>query len=207
VRVLPAAFYLRDAVAVARDLLGKLLVREPPDGAPGARGDGGRLIGRIVETEAYRQDDPASHSFRGPTPRNRAMFSRGGTAYVYFIYGRQECLNVVTGPEGDGSAVLIRALEPLEGLPAMWSRRFPGRPFDPGKIALLCSGPARLARALRITVERHNGRSLQSGELTLQEDEPAAAFEIELSPRVGIRQARDRLWRFTVRGSPFLSKP
>ncbi len=246
-RIVPRSFYLRDTVTVARELLGKYLVREEP---------GLRVAGRIVETEAYPPGDPASHAFRGPTPRNQAMFWEGGIAYVYRIYGRHTCLNVVTGPAGTGAAVLLRALEPVEGIAFMAAGRFPppgggsagGEPAAgaiPGaaphagqpaggravggaagearvtgagsragggraagrRLAGLCSGPARLAQAFRITVEEHDGRSLQEGPLTIQEADSEEAPAVRASRRIGLRQAQEPLWRFTVPGGPSLSRP
>jgi hypothetical protein len=116
---LPASFYARDAVTVARELLGTVLVR--------ALADGTVLAGTIVETEAYREDDPASHSHRGPTARAEVMFGPPGRAYVYFIYGMYDCFNVVCEPVGAGAAVLVRAIHPTAGLRAMWERRYPGK--------------------------------------------------------------------------------
>ena len=198
-RTLPRSFYLQDAVTVARALLGRCLVREGPEG---------RLVGRIVETEAYLPDDPASHSFRGPTRRNAAMFREGGIAYVYRLH-THHCLNVVTGPAGFAAAVLIRALEPLEGIEAMARRRFPEAepgPLPPRLLRLLCAGPGRLCRAFGLTVEADDGRSLLEGELTIREAEGEAPPPAASGPRIGIRLAAERPWRFTVRGSPFLSR-
>ncbi len=196
---MPRSFFQQGAVALARALLGRYLVRE---------GAGGRLVGRIVETEAYRPDDPASHSFRGPTPRNAAMYREGGVAYVYGLHGHA-CLNVVAEPAGAAAAVLIRALEPLDGIAQMARRRFPlaEQPLSPRQLRLLCGGPGRLCRAFGITVEADNGRSLLEGELTLREEEDEAPPPVACGPRIGIRLARERPWRFTVRGSPFLSRP
>jgi DNA-3-methyladenine glycosylase len=114
------SFFARDAVAVARELIGWRLFRVL---------DGGALVGGvIVETEAYRQDDPASHAHRGPTPRARTMYGPPGVSYVYFIYGMYDCFNIVCEPEGSGAAVLVRAIDPTHGLAEMWRNRYPGRP-------------------------------------------------------------------------------
>ena len=131
---------------VARDLLGRLLVRRLPEIT---------LVARVVECEAYQEDDPASHSFRGVTTRTEVMFGPAGRLYVYFTYGMHFCMNVVTGDEGEGSAVLLRAAEPLEGLD--WMRRC-RRVVDP---RLLCSGPGRLTQAFGIGRE-DNGMDLLS---------------------------------------------
>jgi DNA-3-methyladenine glycosylase len=165
---------------VARELLGCTLVRR--------LGDGTELAGTIVEVEAYREDDPASHSHRGPTPRARVMFGVPGVSYVYFIYGMYDCFNVVCEPEGHGAAVLVRAVEPIAGWRAMWETRFPGkrapewirvaeaaRPHvghgdtgaekadagpPPATVRNLTSGPGKLCRAMRITRAEHNGLPL-----------------------------------------------
>jgi len=176
---------------VAPDLVGRLLVR---------RVDGEILVARIVETEAYQQDDPASHSFRGRTERNGVMFGPAGFLYVYFTYGMHFCMNVVTGRVGEGSAVLFRAAEPLEGLPAMAARRRTTEPRD------LCSGPARLTEAL--AVERSmNGVDLVAGsELWIAPGRRVPADRVAVGPRVGIRVAADVPWRFSESGSPWVSR-
>ncbi|HZD17686.1 MAG TPA: DNA-3-methyladenine glycosylase, partial [Actinomycetota bacterium] len=135
-RRLPRAFFARPSTVVAPDLLGRVLVRRLPGG--------GRLAARLVEVEAYQEDDPASHSFRGRTQRNAVMFGPPGHLYVYFTYGMHFCSNVVTGHTGQGSAVLLRAAEPLEGVEIMAANR------GVDAVRLLCSGPARLAEAFGI---------------------------------------------------------
>ena len=145
-RRLPRSFFARPATVVAPELLGRVVVRILPNGT--------RLAARLVEVEAYEQGDPASHSYRGrPTPRTEVMFGPPGRLYVYFTYGRHFCSNVVTGPDDHGSAVLLRAAEPLEGLEVMASHRGTDRP------RLLCSGPARLTQAFAIA-RADNGTDL-----------------------------------------------
>ena len=151
--------------------------------------------GRIVETEAYDHEDPASHSFSGPTERNAVMFGPGGYAYVYRSYGIHWCLNLVTG--GEASAVLIRALEPTEGLELMMARRGLETP------RLLCSGPGRLCQALGVTRE-HNGMRMDQPPFWL---EPGPNAGVVVGPRIGITKAIDAPWRFGEAGSRFLSKP
>lgn len=152
---LPRSFYERDSVTVARELIGTFLVS-------GLETGNATAIGRIVETEAYRQDDPASHSYRGRTPRAAIMYGPPGVAYVYFIYGMYHCLNAVTEPEGFGGAVLIRALEPLKGAETMWQRRFPHREYTgtAAELQAIASGPGKLTVAMGIRRESHNGLSL-----------------------------------------------
>ena len=145
---LPRGFFARPATAVAPELLGRILVRQLPDGS--------RLAGRLVEVEAYGPKDPSSHAFRGPTPRNLVMFGPPGRLYVYFTYGMHFCANVVTGQDGEGSAVLLRAVEPLEGLETMAVHRGLEEP------RLLCAGPGRLTQALAIG-RPENGADLVVG--------------------------------------------
>jgi len=178
-------FFARSVHKVAPDLIGATLL---------LNGVGGR----IVEVEAYHHTDPAAHSFNGKTERNAVMFGPPGVAYVYRSYGIHWCVNVVCEPEGSASAVLIRALEPTEGLPAMKRRR--GLKEE----RLLCSGPGRLCEALGIT-HAHNGLPLDKPPLVLlpREDEP----EIVTGVRIGITKAADLPWRYGLKGSKFLSKP
>ena len=154
--------------------------------------------GIIVETEAYEADDPASHSFTGERPRNRAMFGPPLTAYVYRSYGVHWCVNIVTGPVGHGAAVLLRAIEPTAGLGVMAERRRTAEP------RLLASGPGRLTEALGISIA-HDGLPLDAPpfELIPRQGTP----DIVAGPRIGITKAADRPWRFGLRGSRFLSRP
>jgi DNA-3-methyladenine glycosylase len=179
---------------VAPDLLGRLLVRRVAGGE--------LLVGRIVECEAYQEDDPASHSHRGPTQRTSVMFGPPGHLYVYLSYGMHWCCNVVTGDDGEGSAVLLRAVEPVEGIEHMRALRSGIRDDR-----LVCAGPGRLTRAFAISGS-HNGLDLVEGRgLWVSTGRPLASAEVEIGPRVGISVARDRTWRFRERGSPFASPP
>ncbi|MDR7532926.1 MAG: DNA-3-methyladenine glycosylase [Armatimonadota bacterium] len=192
-RPLPRRFFARDAVAVARALVGCLLVHETPRG---------RLVGRIVETEAYRgPDDPASHAYR-KTARSAIMYGPPGRAYVYFTYGMHWCLNVVTGARGVPGAVLLRAVEPVAGVALMRRLRGAG-PDVPA--ARLAAGPGRLTRALGVG-PRHNGRDLTRPPLYLAAGAPRRKTVL-VGPRVGITAARRRRWRFGLAGSPALSRP
>jgi DNA-3-methyladenine glycosylase len=193
-RPLSASFYARGTVAVARDLLGTVMVHETAEG---------RTAGRIVETEAYLRDDAACHASRGMTPRNRIMFGPPGRAYIYLIYGMYWCFNVVTGPEGVGEAVLIRALEPLEGLPLMAHRRGRDEPRT------LCNGPGKLVIALGISMA-DNGADLRRGPLAIL---PPASYpgsapggNIKVTTRVGITKDAHLPLRFYLEGNAFVSK-
>lgn len=217
-RPLPRSFFARDADVVARDLLGRLLVRET---------EGGRLAARIVETEAYfgpagrnphlaeRDDmpaalrrrllaegDPASHSFRGTTERNRVMYGPPGFAYVYLIYGIHECLNVVTGPVDapEPQAVLLRAGEPVEGLGEMVARRAAGRVLKPTDVA---SGPAKLAKAMGIDRTLY-GHDMTTPPLHFEAGRPAR--DAATSPRIGVVGAEDLPLRWYVPGNPHVSR-
>ncbi|HEX2267556.1 MAG TPA: DNA-3-methyladenine glycosylase [Actinomycetota bacterium] len=190
-RPMPRSFYARPATVVARDLLGRLLVRPLPDGT---------LVGRIVEAGAYQEDDPASHSFRGLTPRTEVMFGPPGHLYVYFTYGMHFCMNVVTGRDGEGSAVLLRAVEPVEGIELMRKHR------AVRDDRLLCSGPGRLTQAFLIG-RAQNGIDLVKGEeMFVSAGEPMLRSQVGQGPRIGIRAATDRPWRLFENGSPFVSR-
>jgi DNA-3-methyladenine glycosylase len=182
---LKRAFFARSVHEVAPDLIGATLL---------VKGVGGI----IVEVEAYHHTDPAAHSFRGPTPRNRIMFGPPGFAYVYRSYGIHWCVNFVCEQEGSASAVLIRALEPTHGIAAMRRRR---RSDDARS---LCSGPGKLTEALGIT-DKHNGLALDAPPIALyaRTTEP----EIAAGVRIGITKAIDLPWRYGLTGSKFLSKP
>jgi DNA-3-methyladenine glycosylase len=164
----------------------------------GARFELDGVGGTIVETEAYAQHDPASHTFGGPTARNAVMFGPAGRVYVYRSYGLHWCMNIVCGEMGEGAAVLIRAIEPVAGLETMRERR------GLDDVRLLCSGPGRLGEALGITLA-HNGLAVDRPpfRLVLPKDEA----RIVVGPRIGISRAADVPWRFGLAGSPFLSRP
>jgi DNA-3-methyladenine glycosylase len=162
--------------------------------------DGHVLVGRIVETEAYSQEDAASHSYRGETARTKVMFGPPGRLYVYFTYGMHYCCNVVTGPAGHGSAVLIRALEPLKGQDIMADNRH-GLAGEQ-----LTNGPAKLCQALGIRCD-FNGHDLRKQPLQLTLHPPLAQDQIVQTTRVGISQARDVPWRFYIKGNAYVSKP
>ncbi|HEY8022852.1 MAG TPA: DNA-3-methyladenine glycosylase [Thermoanaerobaculia bacterium] len=198
-RPLPLAFYRRPAPEVARDLLGRFLVREL---------DGERLVLRLVETEAYLgAPDRASHAWGGRrTPRNESLYLAGGHAYVYFIYGMHWCLNAVTGEAGVGSAVLLRAGEPVAGLARMAENRRLPRPPRPGDVA---GGPGKLCQALAVD-RTLDGAPLSRPPLWISPGEPVADAEVVAGPRIGVDYSGEAAaWplRFALRGNPHVSRP
>jgi DNA-3-methyladenine glycosylase len=186
-RILKREFYDRPTIEVARALLGKVLVHGP-------------TAGLIVETEAYLGgDDLASHSARGLTERTRVIFGPPAHAYVYFIYGMYECLNLVAEAAGKPGCVLIRALEPLSGIEVMRRRRPAARkPED------LASGPGKLTLAMAIT-RAQNGADVTRGSLVVREPPEPKAIEIQVTPRIGITRCADLPLRFMIRGNRFVS--
>lgn len=191
--IVPVDFYARPTLDVARDLIGKVLVHRSPRGI---------TAGAIVEVEAYiGEDDPACHAAPGPTKRNAPLYGPPGRAYVYLSYGLHDMMNVVTEPAGHPAAVLIRALDPLEGLPLMRSRRSKA-PWRKGKPPVadheLCRGPGNLCRAMGITLA-DNTRALTRGPLTVH-DRGMTLGPIVWSKRIGIRVGTEHDWRATVAG-------
>ena len=154
---------------------------------------------RIVETEAYEPDDPASHSFHGQTARNASMFQEPGRLYVYLVYGIHHAVNVVTGPRGHGGAVLVRAGEPLEGLAAMEERR------GTGEVRALCRGPGRLAQALAVDRTLDGIDLLNSDILWLEPGSPVPASQVSQTRRIGLSAGVDTRWRFVEKGSVWSS--
>ncbi len=189
---LPPAFYDRETENVARDLLGAVVLCESPDGP---------ASGRIVETEAYLgPHDPACHAVFGLTPRTQHLFGPPGVSYVYLIYGMHWCFNAVTRETGHGSAVLIRALEPFDGIALMRERRkYPQRDRD------LCNGPGKLCQALGIT-RAHDGVSLSNSPLTIRRGERVPDEAVVVTPRIGITRAAAWPLRFFVEGSAHVSR-
>ncbi len=188
---LPRSFYLRSTPQIAKDLLGKYIVR---------RWKRKKLVGKIVETEAYCEGDPASHSYRGKTRRNEVMFWEGGRLYVYFTYGMHFCANVVTREGGVGEAVLIRAVEPIEGIEVMMKNRFQVSSSKLQVVSNLTNGPAKFCEAFRIA-RKENGTDLTENEIYIANGEKISANKIGRSPRIGIRNGREKRWRFFVKGN------
>ena len=188
-------FFQRGAVSLAQALLGRLLVNTSAEGV---------TVGRIVETEAYDQGDPASHSYRGPTLRNRTMFGPAGRAYVYRCYGVHWCMNVVAGALGVGAAVLLRALEPIEGHALMAKRRELSSRHN---LLDLARGPGRLSQAMGIT-GLHDGGDLVNGPLCIVDPPDGYRRPLRVATRrIGISRGSERLWRFCVVDCPFVSGP
>jgi len=183
-------FYNRPTLEVAKELLGKYLV---------VNKNGTKLSGKIVETEAYRGlYDPASHAYGGMTPRNRIMFGEPGHAYVYFTYGMYYCLNVITERKGFPAAVLIRAVEPMEGIEIMKRRRKKEKPED------LTSGPGKLCQAMGIN------KTLYGADLTSKtiyvEDRGETVGKVVSTNRIGIDEGKEKKWRFYLRDNRFVSR-
>lgn len=195
--ILPTVFFNRDPRKVGRALLGKVLVRK-----------GGKtlLAGRIVETEAYLDGDPAAHSFVGRTARNDVLFGPPGRSYVYFIYGNHYCLNVSCLPDGVPGGVLFRAAEPLAGVEEMARAR--GMELEStGSLVRLTSGPGRLAEAFGITRTRDNGKSFTDPKSDLFiADDGYRVRKAEETVRIGITKAAEMPLRYVVAGNPFVSK-
>jgi DNA-3-methyladenine glycosylase len=198
IRPLGRIFFSGDPRQVARELLGKVLVRQSADA---------RLTARIVEVEAYLgEKDPAAHSAAGNTARTSVLFGPPGHAYIYFIYGNHYCLNVSCEPEGRAGGVLFRALEPLSGVEEMAQARGIDL-HGPEDLPLLTNGPGKLCEAFSITRARDNGGDLTSptNSLWLGED-GYRARGIRTTPRIGITKAADKPWRYLLEGNPFVSK-
>lgn len=196
---LPRDFYLRNTIKVAKDLLGKYLIR---------KFKGKLLVGKIVETEAYLQSDNASHSYRGMSKRNEVMFWQGGHLYVYFTYGMHFCCNVVTEEEGKGCAVLIRAVEPVENIEIMQNLR----KFDTSKTRYnLTNGPAKLCQAFAL-VRNENGTDLCGDEIWIGEyrmsniEYRIPNKNVVSSSRVGITNGSEHQWRFYIKDNLWVSK-
>ena len=205
-RVLPRAFYRRPTLEVAREILGKVVVHRTPAGT---------TAGIIVEVEAYRgEDDPACHAASGLTPRNAPLYGPPGCAYVYLTYGLHELLNAVTDTIGYPSAVLIRALSPVEGLPLMRRRRQrAARSRTPAPDdAALCRGPANLTVALGVTRRENLADLCSGGPLTIEDrgiatDRGVRVDDIRWSGRIGVAAGGDRSWRASLAGHPAVSPP
>ena len=193
---LKKSFYRREVIVVARDLLGKVLVKS----------NGKEILaGKIVEVESYHGDiDAAAHSYGGVTKRNEIMFEAGGYLYVYFTYGAHHCCNVVTGKKGQGTAVLIRAIEPIIGLNRMIKNRFERKLKNEKEIFNLTSGPGKVCQAFRLD-RSHSGTDLTGEKIFILDGEKIKSRDIGISKRIGITRSLDLLWRFFIKDNPYLS--
>jgi DNA-3-methyladenine glycosylase len=190
-------FYKRDLLTVAKELLGKVLVKK----------DGNNILaGRIVEVEAYNgETDAAAHTFKGKTKRNEVMFNEGGLLYVYFTYGAHYCCNVVTGIEGKGTAVLIRAVEPSAGIEIMIQNRFKRDFLNDKEIFNLTSGPGKVCSAFGIN-KNHLGLDLTGDKIYLVKSKLKKHEQIGVSKRIGITRSVELQWRFFIKDNPYLSR-
>ncbi len=191
-QVMKRGFFEADVVSVARQLLGKLLVHCTPEGT---------TSGIIVETEAYSsKDDPACHAYKGKTKRNEVMFGPAGRAYVYFIYGNHYCFNVVTNRPGTAEAVLVRALEPVDGIELMQARRGSQHPVEN-----LTSGPGKLCSALSIG-KAENNLPVYAPPLFIAQGKTVERDQVGVSRRIGISAGKEKNWRYFVQENPFVSR-
>lgn len=194
---LSKSFYSRDLLTVAKELLGKVLVKNNIKNL---------LTSKIIEVEAYDgETDKAAHSYGGKTERNKVMFNEGGYLYVYLSYGVHHCCNVVTGFEDNGTAVLIRAVEPLEGLDMMIKNRFGRKLKNDMETINLTSGPGKVCKALGINKD-HSGIDLTGDKIFLLDQPKVKASEIGISKRIGISKSTNYLWRFYIKENQFLSR-
>ena len=194
---LSKSFYKRDLLTVAKELLGKVLIKKNPKNL---------LAANIVEVEAYNGEiDKAAHTYSGRTERNKVMFNEGGFLYVYLSYGVHYCCNIVTGFEEKGTAVLIRAVEPLKGLDMMIKNRFSRKLKNDLEIINLTSGPGKVCKALGINKD-HSGIDLTGDKIFLLDQPKVKASEIGISKRIGITKSTNYPWRFYIKENQFLSR-
>ena len=195
--ILPRKFYTREVKVVAKDLLGKILVKK----------DGNSILaGKIVEVEAYDgKIDRAAHTFIGKTKRNQIMFNEGGYFYVYFTYGTHYCCNVVTGKKDHGTAVLIRAIEPVKGVKKMIENRYGRDLLNEKERFNLTSGPGKVCRAMGIN-KSHYGADLTADTIFIMDSQKIQKDMIVITKRVGIKKSIELPWRFYIKDNPYVSK-
>lgn len=196
-KILPRKFYAREVRAVAKDLLGKILVKK----------DGNSILaGKIVEVEAYDgKIDQAAHTFIGKTKRNQIMFNEGGYFYVYFTYGTHYCCNVVTGKKDHGTAVLIRAIEPVKGIKKMIENRYGRDLLNEKERFNLTSGPGKVCQAMGIN-KSHYGADLTDDTIFIMDSQKIQKDMIVIAKRVGIKKSIELPWRFYIKDNPYVSK-
>ena len=190
-------FYTRNVHAVAKELLGKIFVRVIGENC---------LSGKIVEVEAYDGSiDESSHSYRGKTKRNEVMFNGGGFLYVYFTYGMHFCANIVTGKINDGKAILIRSLEPLDGIDLMAMNRYNKKEITQKEFVNLTNGPAKICEAFKIE-QAQNGTDLTGDKIFILKSANVSPIKIAATTRIGIKKSVDLPWRYYIKDNPFVSK-
>ena len=196
-KILPRKFYTREVKAVAKDLLGKILVNKNGNSI---------LAGKIVEVEAYDgKIDQAAHTFIGKTKRNQIMFNEGGYFYVYFTYGTHYCCNVVTGKKDHGTAVLIRAIEPVKGVKKMIENRYGRDLLNEKERFNLTSGPGKVCQAMGIN-KSHYGADLTDDTIFIMDSHKIQKDMIVITKRVGIKKSIELPWRFYIKDNPYVSK-
>ncbi len=194
--ILPENFFTKDVFTVAKELLGKYFIKTEENNT---------LIAKITEIEIYTLDDPASHSFNGKKNRNSVMFNGGGNLYVYFTYGMYFCANIVTGELNEGSAILLRSMEPIEGIETFALRRFNKTEITEKEKLNLLNGPGKIAIGFNIT-KSLNGHKLQTGSIIIADPLEDPNFEIGLSKRIGITKAIDLERRLYIKNNKYLSR-
>jgi DNA-3-methyladenine glycosylase len=196
-KILPRKFYTREVKAVAKDLLGKILVNKNGNSI---------LAGKIVEVEAYDgKIDQAAHTFIGKTKRNEIMFNEGGYFYVYFSYGAHYCCNVVTGKKGHGTAVLIRAIEPVNGVKKMIKNRYGRDLLNERERFNLTSGPGKVCQAMGIN-KSHYGADLTNGSIFILDSQKVQKDMIVVTKRIGIKKSIELPWRYYIKDNPYVSR-
>lgn len=193
---LPKEFYYRDLLTIAKDLLGKYLVKKDNDIL---------YVGKLVEVEAYDGAiDEAAHSFGGKTPRNAVMFKGGGLLYVYFTYGMHHCANVVAGKEGEGKAILIRGIEPVYNIEKMAFNRYGENTVTKTQMKNITNGPGKICKAFAID-KSHNGTDLSGNSIFISKGEDIPGDQIRISTRIGITRSVDLPWRFFINKNKFVT--
>jgi DNA-3-methyladenine glycosylase len=196
-KILPRKFYTREVKAVAKDLLGKILVNKNSNSI---------LAGKIVEVEAYDgKIDQAAHTFIGKTKRNEIMFNEGGYFYVYFSYGAHYCCNVVTGKKGHGTAVLIRAIEPVNGVKKMIKNRYGRDLLNERERFNLTSGPGKVCQAMGIN-KSHYGADLTNSSIFILDSQKVRKDMIVVTKRIGIKKSIELPWRYYIKDNPYVSR-
>ncbi|MBK7104253.1 MAG: DNA-3-methyladenine glycosylase [Ignavibacteriae bacterium] len=196
---LKKVFYKRDVLIVAKELLGKIFVFND-------KRIGKKLLAKIVEVEAYDGNiDEAAHTFIGKTERNKIMFEEGGFLYVYFTYGKHFCANIVTGEKNHGTAILLRAMEPIDGIENFANNRFGKIDLNKSEKIKLLNGPGKICKAFNITKNQY-GIDLTNDEIYLLNSKKISESQIVTTKRIGIKKSKDLMWRFYIKDNLYISK-